>query len=153
MMIKNRAGLFPFLLIAVLCAAFAFSLFMWIKNGRGVRCVFVFRQTHGSERIIESRRLPLNAHQGKYEKYTDELLLGPLTEQCAPIFSGETKLLSCFERSGVLYVNISSGFIAENALTADFKRDINLFKENIKLNFPHLKRVELFIDGKTPFAD
>ncbi|MGP1458506.1 MAG: GerMN domain-containing protein [Treponema sp.] len=153
MMMKNRTGLSSFLLIAVLCASFAVSLLFWMKSGGGARYVFVFPRTHGSERIIESRRLPLTPYQGKYEKYVAELLLGPLSEQTSPVFSGEPKLLSCFERSGVLYVNISSDFIAENALTADFKRDINLFKKNIKLNFPYLKRVELFIDGKTPFGE
>lgn len=154
MMIRNRDKKIPsFILILFLIASFLFSIGFWAAGKPGARYIFIFPQTHKKQYIVESRRLPLFPFQGKYEKYVDELLLGPLSEQTSPIFYGGTRIISCFERENILYVNITSDFIYDNAQTADFKGGVNLFKKNIMVNFPHLKRVELFVDGKTPFDE
>ena len=152
MMIRNRnVKLSSFILILFLIVSFAVSVGFWLAGKPGVRRIFIFPQTHGNRYIVESRRLPLFPAQGKYENYVDELLLGPLSEQTSPIFYGGTRIISCFERENILYVNISSDFIYDDAQSADFRGGVNLFKKNIAVNFPHLKRVELFVDGKIPF--
>ena len=42
-----------------------------------------------------------------YRYYVDELLLGPIQDQGSPIFVRGTKVNSCFERDGILYVDLS----------------------------------------------
>ncbi|MBQ5998507.1 MAG: GerMN domain-containing protein [Treponema sp.] len=132
---------------------FAISLFFWIIDFPGVRRAFVFKSSDSEILRIENRFEPLFPAQGKIRNYIDELLVGPLSEHCCTVFAKRTKVLYCFQRDQILYVNLSADLLAADAENTDFKAQIELFKKNVMLNFPEIKKIELFIDGKVPFEN
>ena len=49
--------------------------------------------------------------------------------------------------------DFSKELLQANAFDTDFRAQIDLFKMNIKRNFSNIRKVEIFIDGTTPFGD
>lgn len=127
------------------------SLLIWIINFPGIRRVYSFTSHDGLKTYTETRYAPVKPVQGKYTYYVDELLLGPIEDLGAPIFAKGTKVISCFERENILYVNLSKELLSDNAFTTDYRKKIQQFESNIKHNFSTIKQVVLFIDGKVPF--
>jgi len=130
---------------------FAISLFFWIIDFPGVRRTFIFKSSDSEILRVENRFEPIFPVQGKIRNYIDELLVGPLSEHCCSVFAKGTKVLSCFQRDQTLFVNLSPELLASDAENTDFKAQIGLFKMNVMHNFPEIKKIELFIDGKVPF--
>ncbi|MBQ1627565.1 MAG: GerMN domain-containing protein [Treponema sp.] len=130
---------------------FAISLFFWIIDFPGVRRTFIFKSSDSEILRVENRFEPIFPVQGKIRNYIDELLVGPLSEHCCSVFAKGTKVLSCFQRDQTLFVNLSPELLASDAENTDFKAQIELFKMNVMHNFPEIKKIELFIDGKVPF--
>lgn len=130
---------------------FAISLFFWIIDFPGVRRTFIFKSSDSEILRVENRFEPIFPVQGKVRNYIDELLVGPLSEHCCSVFAKGTKVLSCFQRDQTLFVNLSPELLASDAENTDFKAQIELFKMNVMHNFPEIKKIELFIDGKVPF--
>ena len=85
------------------------------------------------------------------QNYIDELLLGPVSEHCTPVFEKGTKVLSCFKKDNVLYINLSDDVLKADSQTTDFRKQIDLFEKNVFRNFGSINKIELFIDGKTAF--
>ena len=100
---------------------------------------------------IENRFEPLKPAQGSIRNYVDELLLGPVSEHCRPVFAKGTRCISCFRRRDTLYVNLSEDLLRADAFHTDFAADIDLFKRNIFNNFRYIKKIELFVNGRVPF--
>lgn len=130
---------------------FLLSLFFWIKNFPGIRRCFIFKSSDSDIMRIENRFEPMFPISGKIQNYIDELLVGPVSEHCTPVFSKGTTLKDCFVRGSKLYVNLSSDLLKTDAYNTDFKAQINVFKLNIMANFRYIKEIEVFIDGKVPF--
>ncbi len=135
-----------FILLPV--AAFAVSAGMRLTEKRGVRYTFVFPAADGSGYTVESRALPFGNKYKNIDRFISELLLGPLTEHSMPLFKKGTVCRSCFVRDGVLYLNISEQPFAENLETSDFRGSVGALKKNVTLNFPAIKKIDLFIEGK-----
>lgn len=138
-------------ILSVLLLSFLFSLAMWLVNYPGVRKVFIFNSLDTGALIVESRFLPKKPAQGNETLFVDELLLGPLTERCLPLFSDGTKSLSVFEKDGVFYANISAHALSELAGVENIKDGAELFQKNILWNFSRVKTVELYIDSKKAY--
>lgn len=134
-------------LIAV-SLAFAASLATWLFNYPGRRSVMIFRSHDTGGLIVEARFLPTKPVQGRETLFVDELLLGPATERCQPIFSAGTRTISAFARDGIFYVNISAEALSERSGAVNIKEGSDLFRKNILWNFSGAKEVELFIDSK-----
>ena len=77
---------------------------------------------------IEKRFLKCGKADSKVRNFVDELLLGPISEHCIPVFHSGTKVISCFERNNVLYVNLSSDFLYADYGT-DFSKKIKILKD------------------------
>ena len=115
------------------------------------RCILLLHEYHISLVIYLHHTLAKFPVHGKIRNYIDELLVGPLSEHCCSVFAKGTKVLSCFQRDQTLFVNLSPELLASDAENTDFKAQIELFKMNVMHNFPEIKKIELFIDGKVPF--
>lgn len=139
-----------FVLVVVLSLSFLISFLTWKVGVPGKKAVFVFESADMKSLSIEKRFLKCGKADSKVRNFVEELLLGPISEHCIPVFNSGTKVISCFERNNVLYVNLSSDFLYADYGT-DFSKKINIFKKNIQINFPSIRRVELFVDGNAPF--
>ena len=142
-----------YFILAFIFLYFFVSLMVWIVKFPGIRRTFIFQSSDSQKFRLETRYAPVNPPQGKYHYYIDELLLGPISEHCKEIFQRGTKVLSCSKKNDTLYVNLSKELLQANAFETDFKAQIELFRLNITRNFSNIKKVEIFIDGTTPFDD
>ncbi len=142
-----------YFILAFIFLYFFVSLMVWIVKFPGIRRTFIFQSSDSQKFRIETRYAPVNPPQGKYHYYIDELLLGPISEHCKEIFQSGTKVLGCSKKNDTLYVNLSKELLQADAFETDFKAQIELFKLNITRNFSNIKKVEIFIDGTTPFGD
>ncbi len=146
-MTKRRA------LVCAVSAVFLLSAVIYLCSGCGRRRVFYFPRLSGNRVAVEARMLSSHPVQGKYALFVDELLLGPETERCRPLFSPGTKRVFCFVRGRTLYVGLSADVIYQTAPAAEIKRGVKLFKKNIKKNFIRISSVELFVDGKPVYEN
>lgn len=143
-----RLHIYSYVLLIIIAASAIVSFFLWTVHFPGVRRTFVYESASGGTCVIESRYLVLHPEQGAVRNYVDELLLGPISEHCRPIFMPGTRAVSCFRRNSVLYVELSADLLYDDAEKSDFARKIALFRKNIMRNFPGIRTVELFIDGQ-----
>lgn len=138
-------------ILLVLAVFLVSSVFIFIKDFPGLRRSFIFRSSEGEGLRIENRFEPVFPQQGRVQNYIDELLLGPVSEHCMPVFAKGTKVIYCLQNGSKLTVNLSRDFLGADAVNTDFRAQIELFKLNVKKNFPGIKEVELFVDGRIPF--
>lgn len=148
---KELFSLKNIIISAALFLVFALSLTVYLVKFPGVRKVFIFQSTDSSSLSIERRYLPPLSGDKKFENYVSELLLGPISEHCMPVFALGTRVLSCFEREGVLYINLSQDMLVSKGPLSDFRKCISLFEKNIYTNFSNIKKVEVFIEGHKPY--
>lgn len=134
------------LLLSVLLFFFFFSLIFYLVNYQGRRFSFYFYSVDGSSLCVETRALPSEKARDRLTAYTEELLLGPSIPRALPIFPLGTRVLFCFERDKILFLNVSENAVLDfSAKTLQPKFEI--LKKNIKANFPHIKDIEFFIEG------
>ncbi|MDE5898949.1 MAG: GerMN domain-containing protein, partial [Treponemataceae bacterium] len=137
-------------LLAVLLA-FSVSFGCWLHGLRGRRYVFLFPSAGSGRLCAESRRLSARPGADAVAQYVDELLLGPVSEYCEPLFPVGTAALFCFVRSSTLFVNVSAEALQCAPVGADFHAVIALFEKNVRRNFPSIRSVDFFIDGNAVF--
>lgn len=101
--------------------------------------------------IAEQRFLPGKPVQGREMMFVDELLLGPMTERCMPLFSAGTRTISAFCRDKVFYVDISADALSERSGAANIKDGSELLCQNILWNFSVADSVQLFIDSQEAY--
>jgi len=145
---KNLALFITSLIIAGL---FAFSFICYIVTKDSCRRTFIFPSAEEGKYIIENRNLAEKPHQGDINLYIDEILLGSTVERTKMLFSPGTRLLSCFERNHILYVNLSKDLLQMGDGVIEIREGTELLKENIMKNFSKIDSVEIFIEGKTAF--
>lgn len=138
-------------ILLIILASLLISLATWFVKFPGIRRSFTYKSSDSDKYRIEYRYLPAKPVQGPIQNYIDELLLGPISEHCAPVFEKGTKVLSCFKKENVLYINLSDDLIRADSQTTDFRKQIDLFEKNVFRNFGTINKIELFIDGKTAF--
>jgi len=136
---------------ALLAAAvFVLSCALWgVYRQPGRRYVFLFCSADSGRLVQENRWL--TSDTSECAAYVDELLLGPCVERCRPLFSPGTRALSCFVREGTLYVELSDELMSESGDAVAIRDGVELFTKNVRRNFPRIKQVELFADGKKMF--
>lgn len=142
-----------YIILVFIFLFFFVSLMVWVARFPGIRRTFIFHASDSDKYRIETRYVPINTPVNKYEYYIQELLLGPVSEHCSPVFYTETRVLSCFLKDSVLYVNLSEDMMKADAFNTDFQSDIDLFKRNVIKNFPKVKQIELFIGGVKPYVE
>lgn len=149
-MLKNKS--FPIFVISLLIAGLlVFSMFCYVVTKNTHRRTFIFPSAEDGKYIIEYRNLTNNPHQGDINLYIDEILLGSTVERTKWLFSPGTKVLSCFERDHVLYVNLSADLLQMGESVIEIREGVELLQKNILKNFSKIDSVEIFIEGKTAF--
>ena len=149
-MLKQK-NLAVFITSLVISGLFVFSLFCYIVSKNSSRRIFIFPSAENGKYIIEYRNLPEKPHQGDINLYIDEILLGSTVERTKLLFTPGTRLLSCFERNHILYVNLSGDLLQMGEGVIEIREGTELLKKNIMDNFSEIDSVEIYIEGKTAF--
>ena len=92
---------------------FLISSFIFLISNKKERRLFIFPSVDEGNYVVEYRYLEKNPVQGKIQLFVDELLLGSGIERTKLLFARGTRVLSCFLRKGVLFVNLSPELLAQ----------------------------------------
>jgi hypothetical protein len=142
-----------FLAVAVvLAASFAVSAMFALARGEDGRKIFYFSDS-GGRIYSETRRLFSDVPKITPERYVSELLLGPENPRFRALFNPRTRVVSCFEGGGTLYVDLSAHALFPDGTTCSIRDGAELLTVNVVGNFKQISRVSLFIDGKKAFGD
>lgn len=135
-------------LLGWLSFLFIISLLSWkVFGNTGKRYILFFKSSDTTSVMQESRYIrPING-KNMVVAYVDELLLGPQMERCRPLFAAGTKVLSCFEHDGTLYVNFNDAILKDSSEAVTIMEGTKLFQDNIRKNFVNIKVVEMFVEG------
>lgn len=149
-MLKNKS-LPIFIISLIVIGLFVFSFMGYLVSKDSHRRVFIFPSAEDGKYIIEYRNLTNKPHQGNIQLYIEEILLGSTVERTKLLFTPGTRVISCFERKHVLYLNLSNDLLSMGDGVVDIREGTELLKKNIKENFSEIDSVEIFIDGKSAF--
>ncbi|MCR5189371.1 MAG: GerMN domain-containing protein [Treponema sp.] len=130
-----------------------FSIFSYLIGKETVRRTFIFPSAETGEYIVEYRNLTKNPVQGDVHLFIDELLLGSTIERTKSLFTSGTKVLSCFQRDQILYLNLSSDLLEMGDEVIEIRDGMDLLKNNIKKNFSKIHEIEIFVNGKIAFEN
>ena len=139
------------IITGVVIVAFLVTLFCFIFTNKTDRREFLFPSADDESLVIEYRNLPENPVQGDVQLFIDELLLGSSVERTRLLFAPETRVLSCFQRGDRLYLNLTQDLLFMGSGVIPLEYGAELLDKNIKLNFPDIKDVELYVDGNLAF--
>ncbi|MDR2898418.1 MAG: GerMN domain-containing protein [Spirochaetaceae bacterium] len=134
---------------------------LWLIPLNSDRYLFIFPEREvsvsGEENLrFEVRHLPVGLKDDVSDQiswYTEELLLGPVSNSLRPLFPQGTASLSCFFRDGVLYVNLSEKALFSDGNSAETETGCAIFKKNVFTNFKKVDRIVLCILDKEVYAD
>ena len=149
-MLKQK-NLAVFIISLLAAGLFVFSFFCYIIAKNTCRRAFIFPSAENGKYIIEYRNLAEKPHQGDIGLYIDEILLGSTVERTKLLFTPGTRVLSCFERNHILYVNLSQDLLQMGDGVIEIREGTELLKKNIMKNFSDIDSVEIFIEGKSAF--
>lgn len=135
----------------VLLAVFVGSVVCYSLSKTGKRRAFIFPSADSGKYIVEYRYLPKNPVQGDINLYVDELLLGSGVERTKLLFTLGTRAEMCFLRNDTLYIDLSKDLLQMGNGVVSIREGVELLKKNIENNFPKVKQVEVFVDGKYAF--
>ena len=149
-MLKQK-NLAVFIISLLAAGLFVFSFFCYIITKNTCRRAFIFPSAENGKYIIEYRNLAEKPHRGDIGLYIDEILLGSTVERTKLLFTPGTRVLSCFERNHILYVNLSQDLLQMGDGVIEIREGTELLKKNIMKNFSEIDSVEIFIEGKSAF--
>ena len=149
-MLKNKS-LPIFIISLVIIGLFVFSFMGYVISKDSHRRIFIFPSADNGKYIIEYRNLANKPHQGDIQLYIEEILLGSTVERTKLLFTPGTKVLSCFERKHVLYLNLSNDLLSMGEGVVEIREGTELLIKNVKENFSEIDDVQIFIDGKSAF--
>ena len=149
-MLKNKS-LPIFIISLIVIGLFVFSFMGYLVSKDSHRRVFIFPSAEDGKYIIEYRNLTNKPHQGNIQLYIEEILLGSTVERTKLLFTPGTRVISCFERKHVLYLNLSNDLLSMGDGVVDIREGTELLKKNIMRNFSEIDSVEIYIEGKSTF--
>jgi len=138
-----------FFIAVISIAALAEFLYLGLA-----RRTFVFYTINDGVIVVEDRMLKHSkSREGDIIRYTEEMLLGPVSPELLPLFPRETRLKSLLYRNGVVYVNFSEAAALppeEGGRTLD---NFWTLYNGILRNFSYVKDVRFFIEGRVIYIE
>ena len=119
-----------------------------------VRRTFVFYTALEGDTIVEDRMFHTSSSkETDIRRYVDEVLLGPVSPDAAPLFPRDTRLLSLIYRNGAVHANFSENSVMPESYPSEHGVFLGFttLNEGIRRNFPFVEDVKLFIGGKEIF--
>ena len=138
-----------FYLLVICLAALGDFLFLGLA-----RRTFIFYSNREGNVVVEDRMLSRSGEQETdMRRYVEEVLLGPISPDSAPLFPRGTRLQSLMYREGIVYANLSESAALALLVGGDTFRSLVTLKEGLRRNFSHVKEVRLFIEGNEVFFE
>jgi hypothetical protein len=139
--------------ISYLAALVLFALGEFLLSGL-VRRTFVFYSNLEGTPAVEERMLRRSSDpETGIRRYIDEVLLGPVSPESAPLFPRETRLSSFIYRENVVYADLTeSAALPQEGQPGVFHSLLTL-NEGVRRNFPYVKDVRIFIGGNEVFFE
>jgi len=132
-----------------LISLFALCEFLYLGL---VRRTFIFYTNIDGNTVVEDRMLRRFYNpETDIRRYIDEVLLGPVSPDLAPLFPRDTRLFSCMYREAVIYADLTEIAALPIPEGRDVFRSLLTLNEGLRRNFPHIKDVRLFIGGNEVF--
>ncbi len=145
--IKEKCTFTGYITLALLCVTLLVSVVFYFMQPLTYR-LFVFESLDSDRLFAEKRFLPKGPQEGYIRQTLDELVLQPTTPRLEPFFQEGTRVLSSFVREGQLYIDLSEEALMHPDGTAVTPKEIEIFKNNILINFNVVKEINLYIGGK-----
>ena len=140
-----------YLLFIFIISLIALGEFLFLGLARRT---FVFYTINNGIIVVEDRMVKHSkSKEGDIIRYTEEMLLGPVSPDLLPLFPRETKLKSLLYRNGVVYANFSGDALfppEEGGKTLD---NFRTFHAGILRNFSYVKDVRFFIEGNIVYIE
>ena len=119
-----------------------------------VRRTFVFYSIIEGNTVVEDRMLRRSSdRETDIRRYVDEVLLGPVSPDSAPLFPRETRLNSFMYREGVVYADLSESAALPLPGGSDVFRSLLTLNEGLRRNFSYIKDAKIFIGGNEVFFE
>jgi hypothetical protein len=117
------------------------------------RRTFVFYSINNGMTTVEDRMLKRSSSREiSIGRYVEEVLLGPISPDSAPLFPRETRLRSLLYRDGVVYADLSESAALPPPEGGDVFRSFHTLYTGIRRNFSFVKDVRFFIAGQAAFS-
>ena len=143
---KNRR-VFYLLLICLL----ALGEFLYLGLARRT---FIFYAGNEGAAVVEDRLLRRSMdRETDIRRYLDEVLLGPVSQELAPLFPRETQLSSFMYREGVVFADLSDSAALPPEEGGTVYNSLLTLNRGLRRNFPFIKDVRLFIGGNEAFFE
>ena len=136
------------LIFSLIVFIFFVSFVLFSISQKKERRLFIFPSVEAGKYVVEYRYLEKNPVQGNIQLFIDELLLGSSIERTKLVFSRGTRVLSCFLRKGILFVDLSPELLAQEDNAILIEQGVELLKKNINSNFGNVSKIEIYIGGK-----
>jgi len=122
------------------------------------RRTFVFYNVDNGVTVVEDRMLKYSKlREEDIVRYTEETLLGPVSQDLMPLFPRDTKLKSLLYRNKAVYIDFTESAALppqvnkKNGQWGDVLDNFRTFSKGILRNFPYVKDVRFFIEGNAVF--
>ncbi|MDR2768038.1 MAG: GerMN domain-containing protein [Treponema sp.] len=149
-------GISLFKILRRLAYLIVISVFAFIELGRAgnVRRTFeFFTYTTGQPAVEDRMLLKAASEETNLRYYLEEVLLGPVSVDFAPLVTKGTRLRSLMLRDGTVYADLSG----EAALPVGRDREVFdallALNRGIRRNFLSISDVKLFINGNEVFFE
>ena len=145
---KKRNRRFSYIIL-ICCLALADFLYLGLA-----RRTFIFYSGQEGNTVVEDRLLRWSGDlETDVRRYVDEVLLGPVSPDLAPLFPRETRLNSFMLRNGVVYADLSESAAMPPPEGGVVFRSLLTLNEGLRRNFPYIESVRLFIGGNEVFFE
>jgi hypothetical protein len=140
-----------YLCLLILTGLFALTEFTRLGL---VRRTFVFYAIDDDFVTVEDRMLRRSpSREQDIRRYVEEVLLGAVSPDLAPLFPRETRLESLLYRDGVVYADLSADAALPPPEGGEVFRNMRTLYAGIRRNFSFVKDVRLFVEGKAAYYD
>jgi len=138
------------LLIGILCVV---TLTEFLVLGLARRTIIFYTVNDGSI-VVEDRMLKhAKSREDDIIRYTEEVLLGPVSPDLLPLFPRETRLKSLLFRNGVVYADFTEGAALPPVEGGAVLKNFRTLYDGILRNFSYVKDVRFFIEGIAIYID
>lgn len=112
---------------------------------RHERYLMFFKNKITNETQLENRYIVLDTNKENLTCFVEEFLLGPTNYQLRSFFPHGMKYKSLFVRDDILYLDLPRDSLLY--MNESFEDFYELFRKSLKLNFPSIKNVYVFVEG------
>jgi hypothetical protein len=117
------------------------------------RRTFVFYAVDNGALTVEDRHLKrADSPERDIKRYMDDALLGPVSPGLATLFSGNPRLESLIYQDGAVFADFSQDAALPPEGGSLYRSFYTLYA-GIKRNFPFVKDIRFFIEGKAAYPE